>query len=370
MSYNYLEVIIFSVLKMRKGKKMKHGLCIVGYGGMGGWHERHATQSDVVELIAVQDISEERNLAAEGKGIKAYRTLDEVIADKSIEIVTIATPNDVHESIAIRCMEAGKHVICEKPVTLSVESLERMIAEAEKNNVKFSVHQNRRWDNDYIVMKEIYKTRAIGEVLNIESRVHGSRGIPGDWRGHEKYGGGMLYDWGIHLIDQILMIDESNKLKSVYCEFDHITNDEVDDGFKLIMHFENGLRAHVEVGTHNFVSMPRFYIQGMNGSGIIPDWNCPCHIVDCFKWDEQNVVPIKAAAGLTKTMAPRNGLTSRSYDIPLPETDVHEYYRNFCEAIEGREEQLITHKQMIRTLRVIEAAFESVKKGQVVSFKE
>lgn len=349
---------------------MKKGLGIIGYGGMAGWHEEKAQKSDVVELIAVYDINEERNLVAEENGIKAYRSLDEILADEKVEIILIATPNDVHEELAIKAMAAGKHVISEKPVTLSIESLERMIDASKKYGVLFSVHQNRRWDNNYVLIKELYHSGDIGKIFNIESRVHGSRGIPGDWRGKKKYGGGMLYDWGIHLIDQILMIDPENKLDRLYCEFEHITNEEVDDGFKLIMYFENGLRAYVEVGTHNFIQMPRFYIQGYNGSGIIRGWEQPCTVVDCFEWQENNVTPIKAAAGLTKTMAPRNERSSKTYQIDLPVTDVHEYYRNFCAAIDGKAELIVNHKQMMRTMRVIDAAFESVEKKQVISFKE
>ena len=360
-----------SSAKGAKGdRNMKHGLGIIGYGGMGGWHERMAQNSDVAELIAVYDINEERNIAAEEKGIKAYRSLDEILSDDKIDIITIATPNDVHEEIAIRAMAAGKHVISEKPVTLSVESLERMIAASKEYGVQFSVHQNRRWDNNYVLIKELYHSGAIGKVFSIESRVHGSRGIPGDWRGIKKYGGGMLYDWGIHLIDQILMIDPDNKLCNLYCEFEHITNHEVDDGFKLVMHFENGLRAYVEVGTHNFMPMPRFYIQGYNGTGIIQTWEQPCTVVDCFEWHESDVVPIKAAAGLTKTMAPRNEKSSNKYQIDLPKTDVHDYYRNFCASVEGRAELTVSHKQMMRTLRVIAAAFESAEKNQIVNFNE
>ena len=125
---------------------MKKGLGIVGYGGMGVWHLEKAQKSDVVELIAVYDINEERNLVAEENGIKAYRSLDEILADEKVEIILIATPNDVHEEVVVAALNAGKSVICEKPVALSLESLDRMIAAAEKNGVRFSTHQNRRWD--------------------------------------------------------------------------------------------------------------------------------------------------------------------------------------------------------------------------------
>ncbi len=350
---------------------MKHGLCVVGNGGMGDWHVRRAKKSDAVNIIAVHDIKEARNVFAEAeRGVKAYRTLEEVLADKSIEIVTIATPNDVHESIAIRCMEAGKHVISEKPVTLSVASLERMIAASEKYGVKFSVHQNRRWDPDYLVMKRFFEDGTIGDILNIESRVHGSRGVPDDWRKLKPYGGGMLYDWGVHMIDQILMLFHDTKLASVFCEFDHITTGEVDDGFKLTLWFASGARAYTEVSTYNFISLPRFYIQGKHGTALIADWGKPCQVTECVGWEEKDVTPIQAAAGLTKTMAPRDEITTKSYEIELPETDPHDYYRNFCAAIEGKGELIVTHKQMLRVMRVIEAAFESNEKKQVIAFEE
>ncbi|MBE6897107.1 MAG: Gfo/Idh/MocA family oxidoreductase [Clostridia bacterium] len=349
---------------------MKHGLCIIGYGGMGGWHTEHALKSDVVELIGIHDIKEERNKLAESRGIKAFYTLEEVLENKDIEFVTIAIPNDVHEEVAIACMNAGKHVISEKPVTLSCDSLERMIAASEKNNVLFSVHQNRRWDVDYLAIQKIFDTDAIGDVFSVESRIHGSRGIPSDWRGIKKYGGGMLYDWGVHLIDQLLMLYRDKKIESVFCEFEHLTNDEVDDGYRLTINFENGARAYSEVGTYNFIAMPRFYARGRKGSAVISDWREPCKVVECFAWHENDVLPVKTAAGLTKTMAPRDEITTKTYDMERPISDVHNYYRNFCACIEGKQTQIVTHQQMRRVLKVIEAGFESVEKKQPVKFDD
>ncbi|MGM9683484.1 MAG: Gfo/Idh/MocA family protein [Eubacteriales bacterium] len=349
---------------------MKHGLCVIGYGGMGGWHVNHALTSDVVELKGIYDIKSERSELARSRGIRAYDSLEEVLADKSVDIVTIAVPNDDHEPLAVSCMDAGKNVIVEKPVTMDCASLDRMIAASRKNNVRFSVHQNRRWDVDYLAMKKLFETGAIGDIFNIESRIHGSRGIPSDWRRDKKYGGGMLYDWGVHLIDQIAMLYHDTKIVSIFCEFDTITTSEVDDGFKLTMRMENGARAYVEVGTYNFIPMPRFYIQGKKGTGIIEDWRVPCHVVECTAWHESDVIPVETAAGLTKTMAPRDEITTKTYDMERPVSDVHDYYRNFCAAIEGREEQIVTHSEMRRVMKIIDACFESVRKNQVIRLDE
>ncbi len=342
-------------------------LVVVGYGGMGGWHVERAQKSDVVHLKGVYDIKEERNDLARSRGIFAYDSYEAVLADPEVDIITVAIPNDQHKSVVIKALEAGKNVICEKPVAPSSAELQDMIDAANKAGKIFSVHQNRRWDVDTLAMKKVYESGEIGEVFNIESRIHGSRGIPSDWRGMKEYGGGMLYDWGIHLIDQILQIIDE-KIATVFCRFDHITNSEVDDGFKLELMFESGKRAYIEVGTYNFIDMPRFYMQGRKGTARINDWREKCKIVKCKHWHESEVLPVETAAGLTKTMAPRDEITVDTYEIERPVSDVHDYYRNFVKAIDGIEPQLVTHEQMMLDMKIIEAAFKSADLGQVIEF--
>lgn len=340
----------------------KKKAAVIGYGGMGGWHVDHIQNSDVVELAGIYDVKEEKQELARSRGIRAYSSREELLADPEIEMVTIATPNDVHEEIAVAALEAGKNVLSEKPVTLSLDSLERMIAASKKAGKIFSVHQNRRFDVDYLAMRQLRDSGEIGEIINIESRIHGSRGIPSDWRGIKKFGGGMLYDWGIHLIDQALMV-LGFVVDSVRCTFDHITNEEVDDGFKLFIDMKDGKNAFIEVGTYNFIAMPRFYMRAKEGTAIITDWREKCRIVKCKAWHESDVLPVHTAAGLTKTMAPRDSITVDEYEIERPHSDVHDYYRNFVRAIDGKEEQLVTHDQMRTVLKVIMKSFESVERG-------
>jgi len=342
---------------------MKKNAAVIGYGGMGaGFHVKHLLESDVCNLAGIYDIDPEKRALAASRGVKVYETREELLADPTIDMVTIATPNDVHEEIAVAAMAAGKHVISEKPVTLSMESLERMIDASKKYGRVFSVHQNRRYDVDYLAMKQIHDSGEIGEVINLESRIHGSRGIPSDWRGIKQYGGGMLYDWGIHLIDQACMVLGFD-VAAVRCTFDHITNNEVDDGFQLWIDYVNGQKAYIEVGTYNFIPMPRFYMRAKNGSALITDWREKCKVVKCKAWHESDVVPVQTAAGLTKTMAPRDEVTTDTYELERPTADVHNYYRNFTRAIDGLEEQFVTHDQMRTVLKIIMTAFESVDKG-------
>ena len=347
---------------------MKKNVVVIGYGGMGGWHCSHLLKSDVANLAGIFDIKEARQEAARQAGIKAYDSFEAVLADPTVDILTLAVPNDCHKDYAIRAMKAGKNVISEKPVTLCSADLQEMIDASDETGKLFTVHQNRRWDADFLSMKQIYESGVLGPVFNIESRVHGSRGIPGDWRQLPEHGGGMMLDWGVHLLDQALqMIPE--KSDTIYAHMDHITNELVDDGFKMDVKFESGLIYRVEVGTSNFINLPRWYMQGRDGTAILPEWDLKSgKIVCCENWDEKDVVPVVTAAGLTKTMAPRDEKTIAEHSVPQLNPDVHDFYRNVCKAIDGKEPQLITHPQMMRVMKVMEAAFESDRLGQVVSF--
>lgn len=347
----------------------KKGVAVVGYGGMGSWHTRHILNSDVVELKGIWDIDEKRRAVAIENSIHVYSSYEDLLSDKDVEIVTVAVPNDFHKVLSIQAMEAGKNVICEKPVAMNLTELKEMIAASERTGKVFSTHQNRRWDADFILMKKVYESGDLGEVFSIESRVQGSHGIPGDWRKEKVHGGGMLLDWGVHLIDQILQMVAGKKLAKIYCRFDHITNYEVDDGFKLDMYFEDGPVARVEVGTSNFISLPRYYMAGTNGSAIVRGWGMDCEVVCCKNWEDKDVVPVVTAAGLTKTMAPRSKETQTEYSLPSVKLDVHDFYRNICLTIDKKAEQIVTHAQQVRLMKVMEACFESDRLGLPVDFE-
>lgn len=343
----------------------KKTFAIVGFGGQGEWHCKQILKSDVASLIGVYDILNERMEKAIRDGINVYSSFEEILRDSKVETVVIAVPNHKHKELSIKALLAGKNVICEKPVEMTVKALDEIISASKKSGKLFTVHQNRRWDIDYLAMRQIIKSHEIGDVIHIESRVHGSRGIPSDWRSEKQYGGGMLLDWGVHLIDQVLLLFTA-KIKQVYCRFEHITNNEVDDGFKLNLYFDDNTSALIEVGTYNFIAMPRFYLQCKEGSAIIKSWEQNVIVRKMIAWNEKEVTPIYTASGITKTMAPRDEITIKEYRNDKPHSDVHDFYRNFCKAIDGKENLLINISEVRRVLQVIEAAFLSDQEQQVV----
>ena len=340
-------------------------IAIVGYGGMGHHHPKTMVGNDLVEFVGTYDINPDRLDLARSEGYKAYESLEELLSDPTVDLVTVATPNHVHKEICIQCMRAGKHVVCEKPVALNSAELEEMIAVSKECGVLFTVHQNRRWDEDFNIMKKIFDDNTLGRVFCIESRVHGSRGIPGDWRNQKKCGGGMILDWGIHLFDQMFMMMGNRKIKSIFCKLSYVTNEECDDGFKVIVEFEDDIQFHVEVGTSNFINLPRWYMLGENGSAVMSDWKNG-KIVMVSDWEKRDAVPVQTSAGLTKTMAPRTKETITEYPLPQVDVTLKDFYRNVARSIRGEATQLITHEQMLRDMRFMEACFRSAQENRVV----
>ena len=244
-----------------------------------------------------------------------------------------------------------------------------MCAAAERNGKIFTVHQNRRWDEDYLMVKKLYEENTMGKVFRIEHRVQGSRGVPGDWRNQKEHGGGMVLDWGIHLLDQVLQMTYPRKIVSVYNELTFVTNENCDDGFRATLIFDDGLSFYVEVTTSNFIELPLWYVLGENGTAVINDWNFNGEIVEVSDWENRDAVPIVAGAGITKTMAPRTDDTIKHYPLPVVKADWSEYYENIFDTLEGKATQLITHDQQRRLLKLVDALFLSAKENRVVSFE-
>ena len=346
---------------------MKMG--IIGFGGMGRWHQWLIESIDELEIAGVWDIDQTAREKAIERGLKVYQSQEELLEQEEIEFVLIATPNDVHCSIAVAAMRAGKHVVCEKPVAMSSQELAEMWNVSKETGRFFTVHQNRRWDEDFLTVKKILDEQILGNVYRIESRVHGSRGIPGDWRAQKQYGGGMVLDWGVHLLDQIMMLKENTPLKSVYSWITNVTNEDVDDGFTTMLTFADGLQVLVEVGTSNFTNLPRWYVLGDNGTAILNDFKPRGEIVRAQGMNETDIVPVQTAAGLTKTMAPRRDDTIFHEELPKVESDVRDFYRNVIDVIENGAEPLVKLPQVMRVMKLMELVFESARTGEVMKYE-
>ena len=346
-------------------------VAIIGYGGMAGYHERKIKsvreQGYDIDVIGVYDIDSARMEVAREHGLIAYESAAALLADKNVAIVLVATPNNFHCEYTVRAANAGKHVISEKPIALSSVEAKMMYDAAKKNGVLFEVHQNRRWDKDFVTVKKLYEQHTLGDVYRFESRVMGSNGIPGEWRRKAASGGGMMYDWGVHMIDQALyMVKE--KINYIYCRMSYILGEDCDDGFELNMGFESGLVYRIVIATNTFIPLPRWQVYGTAGTASIKSWNASegCDITLMKERVEEGLKGIEAGNGFTKTMSPRTSKTIDEYNIPLDEPDFIGYYQKFMEAAKGNEEPFVKEHEVMRVMKIMELAFESAAKNEVI----
>lgn len=345
---------------------MKRKLAVIGYGGMGSWHCKSITEKiDAIEVKGIYDIRPEACEKAIKDGYYTYSSVEELLQDDEVELVTIAVPNNFHKDYSIACLRAGKNVICEKPVTMNSEELKEIISVSKETGKIFTVHQNRRWDKDYQMVKRILADGTIGKPYYIESRVQGSRRMLHGWRGYQENGGGMVYDWGVHLFDQLLnMID--SPVVSVTAHLITLFSNEVDDNFKVFLNFDNGISAIVEVATNCFINQPRWHICGSNGTVEIKNWDLDGEIVtlgsdEIMKWEDDIVY---TAAGPTRTMAPRPEHTIERHQLPIVEGGWVSFYNNVVDVLDNKAELAVKPEQALRVMTLIDFIFDTAKAGK------
>lgn len=344
-------------------------LGIIGFGGMGKWHAANAPRAGV-EIIAVCDNDPVKQQEAVDMGYKLYRTAEELVADPEINTVILTVPNYLHKDMCLLAAAAGKNVITEKPAAMTVAELDEMEAACRKAGVFFTSHQNRRWDRDMLTVKKAYDEGLLGNIFTIESRLHSGNGYMHEWHLYKKYGGGMIYDWGVHLIDQILFMMPDAKVKSVYADIKNVLHEEVDDYFKIILKMDNGVTAHIELSTYILKYQPRWLAAGDKGTMIVEDFGCHGSIYRTGKMLEKLPPQItETEAGPTRQFAPvpPGGIVEE----PLPEvqTDWVDFYRNVADVLNGRAESVIKIPEVRRVLSVMEAAWKSSDTGEAVLFE-
>jgi scyllo-inositol 2-dehydrogenase (NADP+) len=346
---------------------------IIGFGFMGHIHASTLEKLGEAELVAVCDIDDEK-LSDAPEGVKTYKSMDELLAIKEIEVVIIAVSNHVHKEAVIKSAQTGKHILLEKPAAMSLPEFDEMMEVVNKCGVKLSVHQQRRWDKDFRVSKEVYDNNMVGKVYTIQTMLYGINGNMHDWHVFKKYGGGMLFDWGVHLIDQLLWMVDS-KITTVFADVRNVINEEVDDYFKILLRFENGIMGEVELGTYFLADRERWFerhwfIGGNNGSMYLDGFDPVGKIARTTRLLKN--VPGKTtmtASGPTRSFGPPQPGVLVTEDLPKVDVNHIMYFENFLKALKDEEEFVVKPEQVRRVLAVMEAARESAKTGKSVDFE-
>jgi scyllo-inositol 2-dehydrogenase (NADP+) len=340
---------------------------IVGYGFAGrGLHTYLVQQTAGLQLKAVVSPSEDkRRQAAMLAGVKTYSSLESLLEADEIDLVIIATPHNLHAEQAILAMNAGKHCVVDKIMCMTVKEAEDMIDTAKRNRVLLTVFQNRRWDWDFLTVKNLLHSGLIGEVFRWESRVSRYK-PPRGWFADKSSSGGILYNWGPHLIDQALQLVKS-PLQSVYCQLSH-KHWPGDSGThcQLLLNFADDVVFEIEMSYLCHIQRPRWVLLGTLGSAI-----------------QYGLDPQEAAILSGKIDAAIENPEHRLqvyYDSPqgvshhkVLETvrgSWRSFYENIVEVLAGRSELAVKPEEVKRQIRVIETAMLSQASHQTLKIDQ
>ncbi|MFP4058059.1 MAG: Gfo/Idh/MocA family protein [Candidatus Brocadiia bacterium] len=187
----------------------------IGYGGAFHMGRAHLSQMQQAGMspVAVCDLDPQRLEVAEEEfpGIETYDSPTKLLKQSDVDLLAIITPHDTHARLALQCLRAGRHVVCEKPMALTTAECDRMIKAARDKDLLLSTYHNRHWDGCILEARERIRERGmIGEVFRIEAHM-GGYGKPGDWwRSSKSISGGILYDWGVHLLEYALQLIDAD----------------------------------------------------------------------------------------------------------------------------------------------------------------
>ena len=334
---------------------MAIGIGILGVGRAGG--ELHMPQISTLEawnIVGAYDVSEERATQRTAQyGGRVFGSYEAMLEDPQVEVVVVATPSNSHAEYAIQALEAGKHVVVDKPTATSLEEVERMFAAAERCGRILTTYQSRRWDADFVAVREALAGELIGAPWLIEARVMGCGdagwgdfGVFGDkWRLQKAWGGGYLLDWGPHLLDHALMLVDA-PVRSVFADVrGGVWSQDADDHFMVIIRFADGTIANCIGSAVARCEGARWLVVGTNGT------------LEQRGWDDPIKVKYRKGAKNTETV------------IKKGKSDWGQFYVNLAEAISGRAELAVKPEHTRLLFQVIEAARESVRTGDSVRIR-
>jgi scyllo-inositol 2-dehydrogenase (NADP+) len=317
---------------------------VVGYGTMGKVHCDFIRSVHGLNLYAVCDTDEARRHAVAGDfGVRTFESIDQVLADGMSSLIVLATPHDTHASLAIEAMDAGKNVVVEKPMCLNVTEADAMIAAGKRNNVMFSVFQSRRWDSDYLTVKKVMESGILGEVFLVESSICWYGQLEG-WRQERKRGGGHIYDWGAHLIDQAVQMIDS-EAETVFCDFQYrVWDTDVESHVKCLIRFKNRLLYEIDVGNVSQISKPRWRVLGELGT-----------------LTKQDIGPGEKAKVRTQAC----GIIA-DMEIESVLAEWRDYYVNISRVLNEGVELAVKPEEVKKGIAIIEAAIKSAETGESI----
>lgn len=341
---------------------------VVGFGLSGEFF--HAP---IIQAVAELELSAVLSSKVEKVGqyypdTRVFDDLERLLADESIELVVITTPNQLHYPMARACLEAGKHVVVEKPFVIESCQGEALIALARQQKCCLSVYHNRRFDGDFLTICRLLESGKLGQIHSFNASFNRYRPqVRSRWRESDILGAGLLFDLGSHLIDQALLL--FGQPDSVTAFVHRIRpGAQSDDHFHLLLSYPS-MEVTLHADCLSVDAGPRYQIAGAQGSFVK-------HGIDPQEF--------QLRSGMTPDSSGWGAEAAEDYGLlSLAEGDqVHRrriatmngcyqnYYRQMAAAIHHQGGLPVPPEQGLAVIRLIEDAFESARRGQTIKTAE
>lgn len=342
---------------------------VVGYGfASKTFHIPLILATPGLELVAVSS-SDAGKVQADLPSIAVEAKPQALFARHDIDLVVIPTPNETHFPLAKSALVAGKHVVLDKPFTVTLSEARLLKAQADDSERLLSVFHNRRWDSDFLTLKSLLAERTLGRVVQFESRFDRFRPEVRDrWREQPKPGGGIWYDLGPHLLDQareLFGMPREILLDLANCR----DGAKVDDDFLALLDY-GGFRVTLKASTLVAEPTPRFAVYGTRGSyvkyGLDPqEERLKAGEMPQPQWGEDS-----RHGTLTLREGENEDAELISHELPTLPGDYLAYYQGIVAALGGDAPNPVGVDDALAVMTLLEAGLDSYRQGRWVKLKE
>jgi len=331
---------------------------LVGFGMAG--RVFHAPLISSVDGLALAAVVERHANGAKERypWITTHRSLESMLADKTLGLIVVATPSGTHFEVARRVIEAGFNVVVDKPVATRADQIAALASVAKKHGVQLIPFHNRRFDGDFLTVEKLLRDGTLGRVVQLESRME--RWNPGatrrPWKDEPEQGGGVLLDLGTHLVDQALAL--FGNPMAVGAEVMRERDGEgANDAFTIRLRYL-GLRLTLEANALSSPAGPRFVVRGTRGTfrkkGVDPQ-EAALNKITRITADNWGLEPATEWGMLHVDV--EGGMVTRPFATLAG--DYRRFYATVRDALNGKAKPPVTPADAWRTARVLEWAVES-----------
>ena len=329
---------------------------VVGYGGAFDMGKQHLTQMQAAGMTpcAVSDLDESRlEVAREDfPGIETYTNLTDMLAGSDVNLIVLITPHNTHADLALQCLQAGRHVVVEKPMAITTDECDAMIAAAQAGGLMLSTYHNRHWDGWILrAVDQILGQGVIGDVIRIEAH-KGGYSEPRDWwRTSRTISGGILYDWGVHLLEYCLQLLGGNLTEvtgyahsGFWADRSKWGDDTNEDEACLTARFDSGQWLTLQMSS-----------------------------IDSFdKSAERNLIEVTGtkgtylfgSSGWKTIIQGEDGAVTEEGENP--ESEGHKFHENVSAAMVGEEDLIITPEWARRPIHILDLGVRSAQAGRAL----